>query len=218
MTRPSLPLALLPVLMSVAGACGYSDPGEGTGSLEVIGRAVYREASEQTHVTVEVRDPNRVPIADAAVTVANGDTGETQLLTPATAGMYVGTLPHYPRRLSLAITTPRQDSLTAQLEGPGPHRILEPSPEAQPLPQDLPITWATDDGLRADYVVVEITPGGFTSVLTVDSGTYVVPRTFLRVGSGSLRLRRENALPLEGGLNASSLTVGYELEQPLALE
>lgn len=196
-------------------ACGYTTGGEGSLTLEVIAAGTIATDENVTHFVVRVFDTAGDPVDDAEVTVTQGGRISGTTLSSEGDGVYRGEVTDLVERVELAVETPGGDFVTGRLEGPSAHTIQQPIGRvAHPIHQDLPVAWATRDGLAADHVVITLSPldfpdGEFSTVVVNDEGAYFVPQTFLRAGQSRLQIARTNAVPLAGGLRASSLSLAF---------
>jgi len=210
--------------MVSAVACGYTDGGSGTNTLEVVATLVYetRHSDEGMQADVSIRknglavEGATVILTDGdkndAVTVPQHDNGQNTRYRTDSTHLLLG----YRRKLELRVES-GSDRLEAKLEGPGPHLISKPTNDEQMSRGDLgdsfEVRWKTEDGIAADEVVITVTSQNTDDrVRTVsgDPGKYDMSSTTLENFDNNIRVLRRNRLRLSGGTGASEMTLGYE--------
>ena len=200
--------------ITLAGACGYTDAGSGTGTLLVDARAVYRAAHDnQTSIDVEVAK-NGEDFVNARVTVKDGDGGGTITLTERGGGRYSDDLSGYHRKLELTVEL-GGDNLNVRLEGPGPHVLTDPLAGDRislgGLGGALPVRWRVADGLRADEASISLNQSPYESGPRNDDGSWEIPVTSLASGTEEVRVERTNRIAPNGGVAGSSFEMTYDV-------
>lgn len=196
-------------------ACGYNDTGEGTRTLNVQANVQYDWQVDAMHADFYLSHPEHV-VDHANVILVRADTQTRYQAYPTQApGKYSVDIPGYAQRLDLSIQT-EQDALTCRLEGPGAHVVLSPAPGTTvSADDDLAVRWATDDGIRADVVMLSLPEINWQQQLDKDTGRAVVPRQVLSEGQHVVKIRRSNRLLPAGSLDAqSAIDVTYSVIAP----
>jgi hypothetical protein len=208
-------LALSCLATSVGAACGYADPGDGSGTLEVQAIFAYASGSgkDSTHMKVDVKARNTAT-TNATVTVTDADTDTIfQLPAKGSSGSYQLDQSGYHRRLQLKVES-GNDTLTCQIEAPGRHTVKAPQQgQVVSIGQGLEVAWATEDGVRADRVTVSLksSPQGPWST-TSDTGSYGLPANVLKAGAEQVTVARTNQVVPAGGAGNSVVIASYEVE------
>ncbi len=204
-------------------ACGYTDPGSGSKTLQVEASAEYEVGdSDRMRVTVTVHDKDDAPVEWAIVELRDGKTGEIITAEYESEGVYRASMSAYRRRLELRVES-SGDELTAKLEGPGPHRILDPKAGAMnraSFGPNLRVKWATTDGIRADEVRLRVHgQRAVERVLTEDGGSYdgIAISELPSVGDYRLTVERVNVVELAGGIAGSVFTIHYNVNVDFSL-
>lgn len=201
-------------------ACGFTDPGSGTGTLNVDARAIYVGDTGRMQYTVRVSKDN-VPLPDASVILADGDSrnpvasGITTLNGDGTEAVFEvdDDNPGYRRRLILRVER-ANDGLEAQLEGPGPHVLETPRNQESVLSgRNLRVEWSTDDGIRADRVRVSVGSFGKSLGMSEESGFLTIEASSLPPpgSTEAVRVARHNHVNLAGGVNGSLFELRYDV-------
>ncbi|HET6343590.1 MAG TPA: hypothetical protein VFH51_01610 [Myxococcota bacterium] len=211
MTLRALAVTLLAA--SLGAACGYTDPGDGSHTLEVQATLAYGIAKDSTKMKVDVKAGNAAA-ANATVTLTDADTNATFILpAKGSSGSYQLEQTGYHRRLQLKVES-GNDTLTCQIEAPGRHTLKAPSQGAVVnIGQGLEVAWSTEDGVRSDKVSVKLksSPQGPWSTGT-DSGSYGLPANVLVAGPEVVTVTRTNQVIPAGGAGTSFVTASYEVE------
>lgn len=205
-------LAVVLTMASLTG-CGYTDPGTGTNTLEVVARLSFT-ASDDGETDVRVRVLKRGAVVnDASVAIQNGETGEKFVIDEQTTGQdrYRGLLDGYHRRIELSVTA-GADHLVGRLEGPGRHLIKSPLNDSVLRRSDadtMRVRWRAEDGLMADEVELRFDESEFSTTIGRDTGEVVVATAELIPGLEELRVTRRNSVNLAGGTAGSKLEIAY---------
>lgn len=195
-------------------ACGYTDAGTGTQTLEVNAALHYAWQTDSTEADLWLtRAGEAVP--NATVHLTNADTKLQQGVEPDVApGHYKVALEGYARRLQLAIKADT-DTLVCQIEGPGRHTVAEPAPgTVVGYGEALPVRWATEDGVRADSVTVTLEGVTWSQKLTNDQGHSQIPARVLVPGMQTLTVERRSHVVPEGGSGHSHVDMAYAVSTP----
>jgi hypothetical protein len=213
MTR--LPLGIGVVLAFVAAACGYTDAGVGTRTLEIRAALHYDWRTDATTADVWLTRSGYT-VDDANVVLVDAD---SRLLRPAVtavaAGHYAVTITGYPRRLQLSVRA-GDDALTCQIEGPGRHVIATPAPgTVVTYGEPLPVRWVTEDGVRADSVTVSLEQTAWSVRIVDDQGHTAVPAQVLTPGVQTLTVQRHSHMVPSGASGHSYVDVAYTVSTPV---
>ncbi len=204
---------LLPLLGLVLGACGYTDTGSGTRTLQVEASSSFDVTDgNDSRVRVTVRQADGTNVDDASVNVKDGDSGAV-IAVPAdgNGGRYSVDVPGYRRRLELAVAR-GSDRLDVKLEGPGPHTITSPVPGQVVSGNTLGVSWATKDGVAADEVSLDIRHTQAQRLLTTDTGSSNdLSLAGLSAGTYDLDVTRQNVVVPGGGVTGSTFTISYNV-------
>lgn len=219
---------LLVSIPSLLAACTYTDGGEGTKTLFVVASSRFDVGGANgAEMIVEV-SKDGAAVSDVLVRLRDDDSDELfELPESAVAGRYSSTVPGYHRRLQLAVQS-GSDALEAKLEGPGPHVIESPRAggvDRSGMGGELDVAWATEDGLRADEVVVSIRNVDAHDIveertITDDTGSYdEIPMAVFPPNADNYRLTltRRNRVDLDGGTSGSTFVVSYGVETTFTL-
>ena len=145
-------------------ACGYTDTGSGSGTLQVNALITYAAGENDTSsVEITVLDNSGSPLSGAAVELKDDQTGDTFAAAEQDVadapGVYTTSINKYRRRLELTISKDSH-SLDGKLEGPGEHTIEFPafgqSVNRSDFGESMEVTWTTTDGLMADRVTLTV--------------------------------------------------------------
>lgn len=217
---PLRTLLLLAICVLVGPlACSYTDPGTGSGTLQVAAQLAYTAgATDTSHLSVEILDLRGQPVSEASVLFSDGDTEEEFTATEAditnAPGVYTLEVPRYRRRLELKIVKGK-NHLRGSLEGPGRHTILTPAHAStlrrRDLGDNLVVTWGTTDGIRADQITLRLKDEGFSTTELADWGETTVPSKELQSGAETVSVIRRNTLTFAEGLHNSMFEIAYEV-------
>ncbi len=218
MRRLSFGLALI----SSFTACGYTDGGGGSNTLEVIATLEYRTSENEMASEVQVRKSGAA-VEGATITLTDGETDERFVAEQQNSGQnvrYRVTIPGYHRRIAIKVEQ-GSDDLHGQLEGPGTHIITSPS-NAQIVDRsssgdDLSVRWKTTDGIAADEVTLRLSDGDYQTTLKDDHGKGSIPVSKLGAGDETVHVIRRNRVTLEGGVGASALEISYHVENTIVV-
>ena len=97
-------IALIVILFSTA--CGFTDEGSGSGTLQVKALVDYVAGSTDTSlVVISIVGNSELPVAKAEVTLTDHSNGETFVFRElmASSGIYTGSFKKYRRLLELKI-------------------------------------------------------------------------------------------------------------------
>ncbi len=192
---------------SVLSACGgYTNPGTGTQSIEVVAELAYALNKDETAVQIEITDGS-TRIQGATVTLTDAATSEVFQVGEHRHG-YQGALPGYHRRLMLVVKTD-SDGLSARIEGPGSFVMNAPVHNGiirRSQTDSMRVGWDTIDGLRADGVEIHI--DDFNRTMS-DRGVVDIPLLDISSRAQELRVRRFNEIQLDGGKGASVMRMYY---------
>lgn len=209
--------------LSTAAACGYTDPGSGSGTLEVIATMEYQFHGNETSVRVEVRK-NATPLEGVSVVIKDDESGATHDITQQSSGadtVYRLSLSNYIRRAELRVELD-DDRLDAKLEGPGPHRITEPENgqtfSRSDIGDNLTVKWKTEDGIAADETTIRLSQGDHTTTIREDPGSYEIPSSSLADGDEGIRVIRRNRVDLKGGVGQSKFEISYEARNDIIVQ
>ncbi len=211
-------LATIGVAALLLGGCGYTDSGDGSGTLSVTAEIIHYANNDVSQLRVQIVDADGQDVDDAEVIFTDDGSDEAIELTVNPGNRYTANVDGYRRRLRLSVER-GEDNLTGTVEGPAPHRITNPAnARTRAVTRDLTVEWATEDGVRADQVVIRLNLANFSTVLTDDPGRYAIPQSYLEVGDGQLAVERRNSVVLNGGIGGSSLTLGTSVENDVIIE
>lgn len=205
--RPAISLGIA-ALLGLASACGYTDEGEGSGTLDAQITALYR-FGDALEISATLRDGSGANVTGAAIKVI-AEEGPSVTLEDQGGGDYEGSLESYHRRIRLSIDAGSQGNLSAALEGPGPFTLAEPLNNDllnYNNGQEVDVRWITDDGLRADEVALDFGRQELTS--TEDKGKITVRLAQVGNGHTQVEVTRRNVVSLAGGISGSRLRLGY---------
>ena len=211
-------VALMGSLVVGLVACGYADPGDGTGTLKVVGTLACSFDTMQTEVHLEVSGTAQAQ-SNANITLLDADSKETvHVPADADAGHYTAAWPGCHRRVMLQVWS-EADGLMARLEGPGLHTVAHPRAGSVMSVHDaLDVVWATRDGVRAQEVLLEVTGENeqvARHILNHDRGHDHFKADVLAPGRSTLRVRRSHTLELLGGQEGSQVVASYSVSTPL---
>jgi len=216
MASPKVSCLVLAALL--LGGCNYTDSGGGSGTLTVSAEVIHHANNDVCQLRVHITDTDGRAVDDAEVIFTDDANGETIELTVNPGHRYAANIDGYRRHLRLSVER-GEDELHGAIEGPAPHRITKPvNARTRAVTRDLTVEWATEDGVRADQVVIRLNLANFSTVLTDDPGSYEIPQSYLEVGSGPLAVERRNSVVLNGGIGGSSLTLGTSVENDVIIE
>lgn len=209
---------LLAAAIAVASfACGYTDSGDGTRTLQVVAELSYdvgnRDNVMRARVTVRKAG---IHVSGASVAIIDGESGARFALEENGGNeRYDASIAGgYRRRIELEIRS-GNDNLTGRLEGPGAHLIEAPAHGSRVElsgGDKLDVHWQTEDGLAADEVRVDLDQADYTTTLNEDRGRDEVPMATLRAGSEKVEVERRNRVVLTGGDGQSTMQISYEVE------
>ena len=200
-----------------ATACGYTESGTGSRTLQVNGTVAYSLASakDASFLSVSVAKEG-VPVTTALVIAIDGDTDE-RFTVPAVDAKYAGTWPGYHRRIAWRIVA-GDDNVASQLEGPGRHTVSAPThASVHKLGEPLHVAWGTADGVRGEQVTVRLTPsaytspGGYEATLASDDGSVRINAPNLEPGLATISVTRRTAVAPAGAVPPSTLSYTYEV-------
>lgn len=227
-----------PLLTALVGAtllvgCGVTDTGSGTDTMRVNLMVSYKfGGSEQSICTATVSTPGGLPVKDAEITITGEENGAplvTLVHDEATDGNYIGTFDGYQRELYLNISSSQDGTLSAALEGPSRHVIASPlhssTVERSDIQNGLTVSWNSENGLKADEVVLRIpekTEGFgddddeienyvYQSGSIEDTGSGTIPSDRL-TDTESIQVLRRNTVSLSGGYEGSLFGISYIVE------
>lgn len=198
------------------------DPGTGTGTLKVL-------ALIEAEQTVDnARDPSRFATSfkvevtkegtplDGAVVSMEMMSGTLRLEAEG-AGTYRGQQSGYSPSFSLEVKAGADSLTVARLDGLPAHSFSSPGELPHPANQPLTVTWAP---AGAQAATIETNEMPATTV--PDTGTFVVPASYLRARSGEddkdrVRVVRTLGIALAGGAPGSSLKVSVRNEVSFVL-
>lgn len=209
-------------LCALLAACGYTDAGTGSRTLNVQGSASYHASDNETHVAIALTK-NMALLGGATVTMTDADSGE-EFVIPEVQHPdenYRSHLDGHHRRLELSIVA-GSDELTARIEGPGTFTV--PTPEHNSIislgqvGDTIDVTWRPADGMGADQVRIWLNRADFETTLTEDEGRYEIKTSFLEPGDETLRVERINEVTLEGGTAGSKLSSSYMVGNELVVQ
>jgi hypothetical protein len=217
-------LASLTLALGAAAACGYTDAGGGSRTLEVIATMDYQVHDNETTINIEV-NKDGAPLEGANVVVKDDENGTTHEIAQQNAGadtVYRQNLSGYIRRAELRVELDN-DRLDAKLEGPGPHRITEPENgrtfKRSDIGDNLTVKWKTDDGIAADETTIRLGWGDrHSSTIKEDPGNYDIPSASLADGNEEVRVIRRNRVNLDGGIGQSKLEISYEARNDIIIQ
>ncbi len=210
---------LLPLLGLVLGACGYTDAGSGTRTLQVQATSSFDvTGGNDSHLRVTIQQADGTDVNDASVRVKDADSGET-IAVPAdgNGGRYTIDMPGYRRRLDLGVQR-GSDSLDVKLEGPGAHTITSPVAGQVVSGNTLGVSWSTKDGVAADQVELDIRHTQSQRLLTTDTGSSNdLSLAGLQAGNYELDVTRQNVVVPAGGVTGSTFTISYNVSTEFAV-
>ncbi len=198
--------------LSLATACGYTESGTGTHTLQVNGSVSYNptEASDASALFIEVKKQG-VSITDALVQLTDADTGE-KFTVPAAGTAYKVDWPGYHRRIAWHIVA-GNDHVMCQLEGPGRHTVSAPAhASVQKMAQPLDVAWRTADGVRGGEVMLRLDPGAYKTTLAHDEGAVRIGAPDLAPGLTTISVLRRTAVVPAGAVAPSALSYDYEVQ------
>ena len=189
-------------------ACAFTDPGNGTNTLEVVLDALYdANAADNTQIQVAVNQGG-LRVTNANVLLTDADTGQNFTLDQNSANL----IPGYHRHMQMRVNA-GADELSCALEGPSRHTITKPlSGEQHALTDDLKVNYQTPDGLHADRSVVTAVTAGYTTTDQYDNGWFTIPQGTLRPGSETVQVDRITQVVPAGGTGASRIQSTYRVK------
>lgn len=197
--------------MSALAACGgFTDAGDGSHTLEVDARVSFQAGDGNMTARVSVTQKG-AQVQGATVTLRDDDT-EAVFPLENDGNFYRATIAGpYRKKLELKVTS-GDDNVSAKLEGPGVHFIVDPFDGTRVKLGDDPlkVNWSVADGIRADDVAVTIDGSDYRGETNKDKGEVEVPRELLRVGDAIVRIERSNSVDLKGALGASAFVLSYQ--------
>jgi hypothetical protein len=208
-------------------ACGYTDEGDGSGTLQVQADITYTVHNNQMHAEIEVTKGG-VPVTDATVTLDPDEGAEATIPFNDGPGnnddRYRANITSYKRRLQLRIDR-GDDWVEVQLEGPGTHSIAEPEAggiiDAGDLDGDIEVKWKTEDGVKCDEVKVEVR-GNNEEVqyenTPDDTGSHDVEGTAFDSGANTIQVTRRNSIRPKGAEGSSYFKIHYQVENSVVVE
>lgn len=218
--RPTLGVLLFGTWL--AAACGYTDAGDGTQTLNVTAVLSYHLEDNETHIALAVKR-NLDFLPGAQVTLRDDETGELYTIPEVAhpTQNYRDHIGGHHRRLELSVVA-GADNLTARIEGPGPFVVPQPEHNRPitiaDLGEHLTVKWRPDDGLPADEVRVRLERADVDQLIEADEGHYQIRSIYLETGSETLRVERINRVLLAGGTPGSFLTSGYEVRNDFVVQ
>lgn len=197
----------------LAAACGFTDAGQGTGTLAVTGELNCAFATMKTDVAFSIAGTDAA-LTNANITLLDEDTHDAlHVAYTGTPGQYAATWPGYHRRISMQIWS-EADGLMARLEGPGRHTVAHPrSGAVLPLKDAVDVLWSTDDGVRAQNVALTVADaqGGTQALLAHDGGQHQLPSAALHEGRATITVSRSAQVELLGGARTSVVRMSYSV-------
>lgn len=216
--------------LGLLGACGGSDldpgsgddPGGGTGTLVVDGRASAEPrltnagspADFGTDFEVRIR-LNDVDVVDGTVTVTSASGTFELAVVNADNGMrWRGSAPSYDEVYVLDIVSGADTVESVRVDGPDIHQFIEPLAGATvDATQELLVRWGGDHA--ADQTTIDT--GEIDQLSITDSGEFTLPGGSLKtdnqeVRQNTLRLSRSNRVVPAGGAPGSEWTVSIRNE------
>ncbi|MCK5690656.1 hypothetical protein KAI87_15355 [Myxococcota bacterium] len=215
--------SILPALLLLTSACGYTDSGDGSKTLQVDAEMSYRPSDNnlmRLNVTIE---KSGTEVEDAVVKITDDESGDIYELTHNHHGEYFLSVEGYHRKLRLEIER-GSDKLSAQLQGPGPHIITYPENESLVKRSDLgaffTLVWRVDDGLAADQVFLRLKEHHKEfDLIDNDPGDYNIIRTIeMDDGEEEAQVKRTNITELAGGTTGSTFSIGYDARNEFVIE
>ena len=210
----------IPLLALASAACGYTSEGSGTQTIEATAFLRFSPTVEAaTTGEVRLRYSGGTPVTGATVRFTHGDNGQVLATfvesdVASEAGVYRGSFDGYVRRLAFSVAH-ESDVIEATLEGPGQHILAAPANgtvyERDSIGDEVRVIWSTEDGLKADEVVVQFQENGFVSTLDDDPGELSVPSERVDDGINTISVLRRNRTSLAGGLGDSVFALEYEV-------
>lgn len=199
-----------------AAACGYSNEGQGSQTLLVKANLSYMAGqSGKTDVLIDISRDDQ-PVHGAKVALVDDDNQKAYTVTE-TGSSYQAHIQGYHRRLFLSVEAGK-DNLSAQIEGPGIHRVTAPLQGEQiETKDDLVVKWSTNDGVRADEVFMTLEAAAYSTKTAHDDGSYTIAESKLARGTDKLTVLRRNSLTLAGGVEGSSITMSYGITLDLEM-
>jgi hypothetical protein len=207
---------------TMLAACGFTNPGSGTGTLEV-NAIVHYNAGQQgslapvTNVQISVQK-NGLPVSSPpTVTLQDADSSQTYTVDVANGNKLTQQIPGYHRRWILAVTS-GSDNLTCKLESPGPFTLSNPLQGAL-ISQSggLNVSWQTQDGVMADKVEVSLSTIQQTNTPS-DTGSYEFPASQLQLGDQTVTVLRINQVVPAGATGSSVFQSEYEVDVAFTVE
>jgi hypothetical protein len=218
--RRTLTLTLALVTL---GACGYTDGGGGSKTLEVKAVLEYHAGQNAIDADVVVRK-NGVAVEGAAVVLIDGDDDASFALELQSNGnhqSYRANVEGYHRKMALKVES-GSDDLHGQLEGPGSFIISNPDNEQHIKRSSndsiLNVRWVTQDGIAADEVTIRYADGGFETTIQEDRGNYDVPASKLDTSEDDVQVARRNRVGLTGGVLSSTLELSYVVSNHVIIQ
>ena len=214
---------LILVTVALAG-CGYSDTGSGTRTLLADVAGVYSPSNNVLDIEVDL-SRGGAPTAGASIRLADPDTKELVELQPHAGGQnvarYTGELSGYHRKLELAISH-ADGAITAKLEAPSPHEIIEPLHGAIVRREDagdnLELRWRVADGVAADEVRIELDDRAFDAEDTGKFSGVATSTVPSQRDPYGLAVTRTNRIALAGGVPASQFSLSYRTRSQFVLQ
>jgi hypothetical protein len=209
-------------LLSLA-ACGYTDGGGGSKTLEVQAVLRYHASENAIDVDIAVRKSG-VAVDGASVVLTDGDSGATFTVEQQNSGNnanYRSTIQNYHRKLAIRVEN-GGDKLHGQIEGPGSFVISNPGNAAilkrSSLGSNLNVRWVTEDGIAADEVTIRFHEKDFETTTLEDRGSCDTPASELGTGSERVQVTRRNRVSLTGGVQHSNLELSYNVENEVIVQ
>jgi len=210
-------LALAGLLGLLGAACGFTDAGEGTGTLTVIGTLDCAFSTLTTEVAFTVHK-GAEPLSNANITLTDEDSHDSlHVPLEAEAGEYRALWPGYHRRVTAQVWS-EADGLMVRLEGPSRHTVVHPrSGAVLGLKDALDVRWSTEDGVRAQAVVIRVedAAGGLTHTLEHDGGQHQFAASTLAPGRATVTVTRVGQITPKGGAEGSLLLSRYSVTTPI---
>ena len=226
--RYTMQRSVLPLALALA-ACGYTDGGGGTRTLEVVAELEYETEDNRMEIRIRV-EKEGIPVdsaengGTAVVRVTDDETDEIYPIPqPSVGGEFFDEIESYHRRMKLLVES-GSDRVEGQLEGPGKHRVVHPENDSvlqrADLDDEVNVEWDTEDGIAAQEVTIRINRSGFTHTIRdyEDPGHYAVPRDRFQDGDDDVRVIRTNKVRLDGGVGESRLEIQYEARNRFVIE
>jgi hypothetical protein len=195
-------------------ACGYTDAGVGSKTLEVNASLQYTWETDSTRAEIWLTRAGTA-VTDANVVLLDADSHQQRPVANAlAAGHYAVDLVGYPRRLQLSVRV-GDEGLACQIEGPGRHLIAAPAPGTTiGYGEALSVQWKSEDGVRADSVTVRVADIPWSLHITNDQGHAAVPAHVLMPGIQTLTVERRSQVIPNGGAGHSHVDMVYAVSTP----